>query len=402
MPFSQPLSSSVSAASANIAERRDSMPTGAHAQSVCGIVLAGSYHWGDTAFERMFRGPLLPVAQVPVICYPLGWLRDGGVTEARICANSMTAPVQQHLGSGDRLGVALEYYEDHSPRGPAGCARDAAAMSNADTFVVVEGSMIPTVDLSALLDAHRASGASATLVVEVDRRRRAIEGADLRLPGGIYVLNRDVLETVATNGYQDIKEGLLERLYKTGNRVMTYELSGLSPRVLDYPTYTSVNRWLTAKAVENQTYLANYVRVGDALIHPSAEVDPSARLVGPVIVGPHASIGEDAMVVGASTIGRGSVVAAGALVSRSIVWSNCWVGAAAVVDDTLLADHCIVEAGHQLFGAVHITPANRPVNQAAVDVQADAVENVTVTDRSFWSSLSLVASVGFRREHVSA
>ena len=397
MPFSQPQSSSLSVAPANSAERRNSMPTEAHPQSVCGIVLAGSHHWGDTAFERMFRGPLLPVAQVPVICYPLGWLRDGGVSEARICANSMTAPVHQYLGTGDRLGLSLEYYEDHSPRGPAGCARDAADMSNAETFVVVEGSMIPTVDLASLLEAHRESGASATIVVEVDRRRRAIEGTELRLPGGIYVLSREVLNTVAKNGYQDIKEGLLERLYKTGNAVMTYELSGVSPRVLDYPTYTSVNRWLTAKAVENQTYLANYVRVGDALIHPTAEVDSSARLVGPVIVGPHASVGEGAMVVGASTIGRGSVVAAGALVSRSIVWSNCWVGAKAVVDDTLLADHCIVEPGHQLFGAVHIAPANRPV-PASTNIPSEAVETAAVPDRKFWSSLGLVTSVGLRRE----
>ena len=182
---------------------------------------------------------------------------------------------------------------------------------------------------------------------------------------------------------------------------MTYELSGVSPRVLDYPTYTSVNRWLTAKAVENQTYLANYVRVGDALIHPTAEVDATARLVGPVIVGPHASVGEQAMVVGASTIGRGSVVAAGALVSRSIVWSNCWVGAKAVVDDTLLADHCIVEPGHQLFGAVHIAPANRPVAAPAVEVHAEAAENTPVGDRRFWNSLGLVASAGLRREHAS-
>jgi len=107
------------------------------------------------------------------------------------------------------------------------------------------------------------------------------------------------------------------------------------------------------------------------------------------------------MFVGATTIGRGSVVAAGALVSRSIIWSNCWVGAKAVVDDTLLADHCIVEPGHQLFGAVHIAPANRPVPPAATDVAAEAVENTTVSDRKFWGSLSLAASVGFRRETAS-
>jgi NDP-sugar pyrophosphorylase family protein len=89
------------------------------------------------------------------------------------------------------------------------------------------------------------------------------------------------------------------------------------------------------------------------------------------------------------------------LVSRSIVWSNCWVGAKAVVDDTFLADHCIVEPGHQLFGAVHIAPANRPVAAPAPDIATEAAENATTTDRRFWSSLGLVASIGLRREHAS-
>src|SRR3569833_4611444 len=115
MPFSQPLSSSLSPAPANSAERRNSMPTEARTQSVCGIVLAGSHHWGDTSFERMFRGPLLPVAQVPVICYPLGWLRDGGVLEARICANSMTVPVRLFLGSGVCLCLLLVFFVVLSP-----------------------------------------------------------------------------------------------------------------------------------------------------------------------------------------------------------------------------------------------------------------------------------------------
>ena len=329
-------------------------------QGVCGLVLAGSYHWGDTTFERVFRGPLLPVAQVPIICYPLGWLRNGGVIDARVCANSATVAVRDFLGAGESLGLKLGYYEDHTPRGPAGCARDAALTSDSHTFVVVEGSLIPTLDLADLLEAHRSSNAAATVVVETDRRQREVEGSEMRLPGGIYVLSRRVLESVGPTGFQDIKEGLLERLYKSGEIVKTYELAGVSARVLDYSTYTSANRWLTARAVEHQTYLRNYRRVGDALVHPTSLVHPNARMVGPVIVGPGVVVSDHALIVGPTTIGMGSTVGAGALVSRSVVWSNCSIGANAVVDCTLLADNCSVEPNQQLFGAVHIAPAERP------------------------------------------
>ena len=183
-------------------------------RAVHGIVLAGSYYWGEGAFERLLRGPLLPVAQRPIITFPLAWLRAGGVPAATICANGSTPAVEHALGDGTMLGMTLSYYTDPHPRGPAGCARDAAARMPADTYVLVEGAMIPSLDLRALLAAHWKAGAAASTVVEIDRRR-ATGATTTRhgAPGGIYILERHVLEGVSAAGFQDIKQGLLERLY---------------------------------------------------------------------------------------------------------------------------------------------------------------------------------------------
>jgi mannose-1-phosphate guanylyltransferase len=321
---------------------------------VCGIVLAGSHHWGDGAFERVLRGPLLPVAQTPLICYSLEWLQGGGVREAVLCANSSTSDVRDYLGDGASLGVALEYFEDHEPRGPAGCALDASRLSEAETFVVVEGTLVPSLDLVELLRTHRASGAGATIVVEVDRRGGGDGRGRPRLPGGIYVFERRVLEGIAPRGYQDIKQGLLERLHTAGEHVAMHEVQGLSPRVLDYGTYTSVSRWLITRAIKRPTFLADYVRVGDGLHHPTAVVHPTARLVGPVLLGPGARVEAGAVLVGPTSVGAGSVVGAGALVSRALVWDGCTIGEAAIVDASMLADHSRVRAAERVYGAVQI------------------------------------------------
>src|SRR3954469_948606 len=103
---------------------------------VCAVVLAGTYRWGESAFTRTMRGPLLPVAQTPIICYPLYWLAEAGVSEAVICANSATPAVHGVLGNGDGMSMSLKYFEDDTPRGPAGCAGDATRFSAAQTFVV--------------------------------------------------------------------------------------------------------------------------------------------------------------------------------------------------------------------------------------------------------------------------
>ena len=57
------------------------------------------------------------------------------------------------------------------PRGAAGSLRDAAAASDADTFVVADGTAIPTAELRDLLMAHHASGAAVTVVVHSEPGR---------------------------------------------------------------------------------------------------------------------------------------------------------------------------------------------------------------------------------------
>lgn len=325
--------------------------------SVQGIVLAGSYYWGEGAFERLLRGPLLPVAQRPIITFPLAWLRAGGVAMATICANNSTAMVQQALGDGAALGMSLSYYVDAHPRGPAGCARDAAALTPADTYVLVEGAMIPSLDLAKLLAAHWKAGAAASTVVEVDRRRAAA-GATARhgAPGGVYVFERRVLESVSAAGFQDIKQGLLERLYAAGERVHVHEMHGLSPRILDYASYAAVSGWLIATAAHRPDF-RDYVPVGDGLCHPTATIDASARLIGPVIVGPGAAVGPGAVLVGPVSVGARSIIGAGALVSRSSVWERCLVGAGALVDASLLSHAVVIAPGERLVSAVEVVEA---------------------------------------------
>ncbi len=328
-------------------------------RDVCGIVLAGSPHSSDSPFDRVLRDPLVPVAQTPIICYPIEWLRRAGVGHAIVCAGSATSALRASFGDGLALGLPMGYFEDVEPRGPAGCAHDAARRSHASVFVVVEGCMIPGLDLAALIAAHRRSRAIATVVVEVERRRRSL-GPALDVAGGIYVFDRRALESVPTRGYHDIKEGLLERLYKAGERVLKYEVPGLAPRVLDWPTYSSVNRWLISRSVEQPGFLSEYRRVGDALIHPSASVASTARLCGPVIVGPAARIADHALVVGPTSIGTRSQVGTFASVSRTVVWEDCLVGAAAIVDASLLATGATVQLDEQVFGAVVIPPHSVP------------------------------------------
>jgi len=328
------------------------------APKISAVVLAGTHRWSGSSFERLAPRPLVPVALAPLISYPLGWLADAGVRRATICANGTTRDIETAFGDGHSLGMELSYYKDATPRGAAGCARDAGLQSTSETLVIVDGTAIPTVDLGQLLAAHRASGAAMTAVVHRDH-------AAAPMPGGAYVVERRVLDQVADSGFQDIKENLIPKLHRLGERVAAHESEGLCPHVFNAQTYLAVNQWVLQRRAE-----ADDTRSG-LLLDPRATVEPGARLVGPVQVGAGAHIAAGATVVGPTTIGPDSVVECNALVARSVLWSRCVVKEGAIVHGCVAGNDAVVPAGARLFNVVraagpspswipHVRPAADP------------------------------------------
>jgi NDP-sugar pyrophosphorylase family protein len=331
--------------------------------TIAGIVLAGSYRIGAEPAVRFLRDPLLPIAQLPAVSYPLRWLIDSDlVSEAVICAHEATPAVKGAFGERvGRVGKLLRYFVEDHPRGPAGCVRDAAFLTNANTFIVVEGSLLPTLQLDKLIASHMCSGAVATLVVEHERRHA---GASLPArPGGIYVFDRSVLDLVAVRGYQDIKEGLLERLYRADLPVNVFGLKGVTPRVSDFTSFIATSRWLTTNVAAAAKYYPEFVPLGEGLCHPTAQISATARFIGPVLIGQGAVIGENAVVVGPASLGPFSVVGADALVTCSFVMGGATVGAEARLEECVVAPGADVESGATMIRQTVLAaplPQSRP------------------------------------------
>ena len=325
-----------------------------------GIVLAGVHAWNRDVLESVVARPLLPVAAHPLIWHVLRWLRSGGVLQASICGNSDTTVLRRSLGDGTAWDIALEYYEDIMPRGPAGCARDASVGCRASAFVVAEGTIVPQVDLPTLLEVHKRSKAALTVVMAEADRRDGRGDVD-RQPAGIYVFSPGVLEEVPAVGYQDIKEALIPHLFGNGARVATFAAGGEpSPRVTDAASYLALNMWAVRERAKEDLSLPGYVRVNGAWIHASARVDSAVRFVGDVLVGPRCLIDRGAMIIGPTTIGADCTIAEQVIISRSAIWDRCNVGAAARLDQCIVTDDSCLDPGTVIRNTVCVAPLRSP------------------------------------------
>lgn len=299
------------------------------------VILAGTHEWQRELFDALCPRPLMPVANRALLARILDWTRAADITRAVVCTNRYAPLFRRTLGSGERLGMHLLYYQDLTPRGPAGCAADAAGLIDADRILVIEGTVLPACNAADVLHAHDAQQDAATVVIEeTDYGYSA--------PSGVFVLEAAALRKVGSAGYHDIKEGLIRNLREAGMRVGSFRTAARSARVLDRESYLHVQQ-PAIRSVRAES--EGYDRAGEALIHHTADVHPSARFYGPVMVGPKAVVEPGARLIGPVVLGTGALCRRHAVVARAVLWSGSEVGEAAHVDHSVLASGFVLEPG---------------------------------------------------------
>jgi len=314
---------------------------------VKGIILAGVHRWRNSLLEQTAPRAMLPVVNRPLVEHVIAWLREGGVSDVTICANSDTRTIRDRLGA-ERHRCRIRYYEDELPRGPAGCVRDASIDGAFDAILVTDAAMLPyPIDLRDIVCAHLRSDAGLTVAVASDSPNH--EGA---APLGVYVVAPRALQLVPPIGYQDIKEALVSRLHASGERVTTYAVKPACPRVTCADTYLAVNAWLLENCDHRPQMDQDYDASGGIWVHRSAKVHQRARVVGPACVGPECVIEDAAMIIGPACLGRGCAVLPGSIVSRSILWDEAGVAPDAVVDRCIMMNGSWADANSHQYNRV--------------------------------------------------
>jgi NDP-sugar pyrophosphorylase family protein len=327
---------------------------------IAGIVLAGTHPWTKSAFDKLPPRSLLPVLDRPLISYALSWLREGGIQQVAVCGNRESRALRAWLTGREIPGMTVTYHQDPMPRGAAGSLHDAARAVDAETFVVTDAAAIPNVDLVALLSAHHAIGAAATVVVH--QETRLINNASVQAPCGIYVFSRRALDRVAPHGFCDIKENLIPLLYRSGERVIAYAAPGATPRVFDASSYLAVTGWVLEHLIAADGQPKGFIRSANALIHEDARIAADAVCVGPVWICAGARVMSGAVIVGPASIGRDVVIEPGVLVSRSAVWRRSVIRERAIADRCIITDDSVIRAAGEAYGDVLV---RNPVGHTA-------------------------------------
>jgi NDP-sugar pyrophosphorylase family protein len=107
----------------------------------------------------------LPVAGSPLAVRVLRSLAAAGVRDAVLNLHHLPETIAARIGDGADLGLRVRYSWESPVLGSAGGPRRAVPLLGTPAFFVLNGDTLTTVDLAALLEAHRRSGALVTMAV---------------------------------------------------------------------------------------------------------------------------------------------------------------------------------------------------------------------------------------------
>jgi mannose-1-phosphate guanylyltransferase len=301
---------------------------------------------------------MLPIAGRPVIERVVEELARHGVDEVVLSLGYRPDAFIAAYPDGRCAGVALRYAVEETPLDTAGAIAFAAREGGVgdETFITMNADVLTEIDVTALVEFHRARGAEATIaltpvedpssfgVVPVDATGKVkafIEKPPARLAptnminAGVYVLEPSFLGRVPPGRRVSVEREVFPVLAEQG---VLYAL-GSEALWTDMGTpakYLEANlAWARREGaiVGSSPGAHSGAEVVDSVLHPDVRVEKGA-------------------VVHEAVLFEGTHVHAGACVHRSVLGRNVVIGPGACVDSLcVLGDGWVVAAGAVLKGA---------------------------------------------------
>ena len=204
------------------------------------IVLAGGKGTRMAPYTNVLPKPLLPIDDMPILEVLIRQMKRSGIEEVILTVGHMAYLLESYFKDGSHYGGDIRYSKEDEPLGTAGPLSLLEGLD--DTFLVMNGDVLTTLDFGSLLKYHHDRGGIATVAthkkkVNIDLGVVHVNGGDeienytekpsmdFSVSMGIYAFEPQVLDYIPHGEYLDFPD-LVLKLIAAGERVISYQFEG--------------------------------------------------------------------------------------------------------------------------------------------------------------------------------
>jgi len=199
------------------------------------IILAGGKGTRLVPYTTIFPKPLVPIGDRPILEIIIRQLVKQGFGDILLSVGHLGELIEAYFQNGHRSipGLSLEYFRETKPLGTAGSLAMVPDLN--DTFMVMNGDILTSLNYRALVDHHHTHGAALTIamhrkdisidlgVLETNEegdltgyREKPLYSFDVSM--GVYVYEPHVLRYIPKGQYLDFPD-LVRILLGMGEKV---------------------------------------------------------------------------------------------------------------------------------------------------------------------------------------
>lgn len=323
--------------------------------------------------------PMVPVLGLPVIEHIIRLLEQHGFDDIICNTHYLAEQIETYFAHKTDLKAKVSFNREEKLQGTAGGLKRVQDhlnfFSGDEPFLVVGGDDLTSVDLSAMLAAHREKGAIATIALtevedpsqfgvvvlgENDKIERFVEKPK---PGtapsnlvnmGVYLFSPKILEKIPSGEFYDFGKQVFPQIQEAGEPFFGFRSREYWRDVGNLREYRDVQGDFFTGEVKLQTGLTDR---GDGVwLGENVQIAPDAKIEAPCAIGANSLIGTEAHISKGSVLGRGVMVGAGASVEHSILWDGAQIGDGAHLVRCIVGRDCSVQSNAGVFDGVIVPP----------------------------------------------
>lgn len=321
--------------------------------------------------------PMVPIMGIPLLERNIHELKNCGVTEIVVSTCYQAGCIEQHFGSDHPGGMKIHCICEEKPLGTGGAIKNCQKYFD-ETFFVFNSDVLCNIDLRSLANFHRKKRSDVTIaaievknpsdygVIEYSSDETIVSFTEKPKPGeekshfinaGIYVFEPHVLDLIPSGKPVSIERDTFPLLLKNGFKMSVYRGDGYWIDIGTPQKYMQAHHDIfegTCAVAENDFRSDKIFGISNA------DLDPTAKIIGPVWFGKNVRIGANAVIGPDVVIGDGFQAGRDCEIHNSVIWNNVSTGSGVNVDHSVVTDGCRIGSGVHCENTIYSPESKLP------------------------------------------
>ncbi|WP_238651029.1 nucleotidyltransferase family protein [Paenibacillus piscarius] len=195
------------------------------------IILAGGFGTRLQTVVADVPKPMAPIAETPFLSYLLNYLYKYEVRRVILSTGYLSDKIYNYYGDSFKGNMELIYSVEQEPLGTGGGVLQALKHTTSDNCFIINGDTFFDVDLQKMMHQHNETIADMTIALKpmydfdrygtIELEQNRVVAFQEKQPtdkgyinGGIYILNKDLLETFNLGPKFSLEADFLQKHYK--------------------------------------------------------------------------------------------------------------------------------------------------------------------------------------------